>query len=152
MYFFIARRLFCLLRLCEFFRASCFMLVLLVPRDIPAGCLRMRVLHGEGFFVDPQGDSVTLSPLAPLVSLWPLVPLVCRFYFGPDIRSAHARIPGKLYRERYGSQAGQFVSLSGPDKARMYKKIWFRWTVLQRRKRCYPTPRPLQPDSRPWWS
>jgi hypothetical protein len=32
-YFLIARRLFCLLRLCEFFRASCFMLILLVRRD-----------------------------------------------------------------------------------------------------------------------
>src|SRR5262245_50236702 len=30
MYFLIARRLFCLLRLCQFFRASCFTLVLLV--------------------------------------------------------------------------------------------------------------------------
>jgi hypothetical protein len=29
LYFFKARRLFCLLRLCEFFRASCFMLILL---------------------------------------------------------------------------------------------------------------------------
>jgi hypothetical protein len=33
LYFFKARRLFCLLRLCEFFRASCFMLILLVCRD-----------------------------------------------------------------------------------------------------------------------
>src|SRR5262249_43265627 len=32
MYFLIARRLFCLLRLCQFFRASCFTLVLLVRR------------------------------------------------------------------------------------------------------------------------
>ncbi len=47
MYFLIARRLFCLLRLYEFFRASCFMLILLVRRDKPAGCLRMRVPHGE---------------------------------------------------------------------------------------------------------
>jgi hypothetical protein len=30
LYFFKARRRFCLLRLCEFFRASCFMLILLV--------------------------------------------------------------------------------------------------------------------------
>ncbi len=42
MYFFIARRLFCLLRLYEFFRASCFMLIPLVRRDKPAGCLRMN--------------------------------------------------------------------------------------------------------------
>ena len=48
LYFFKARRLFCLLRLCEFFRASCFMLILLVRRDKPAGCLRMEVPHGEG--------------------------------------------------------------------------------------------------------
>jgi hypothetical protein len=51
MYFFKARRLFCLLRLCEFFRASCFMLILLVRRDKPAGCFadessaRRRVSH-----------------------------------------------------------------------------------------------------------
>ena len=32
-YFFIARRFFCLARLCKFFRASCFMIVLLVRRD-----------------------------------------------------------------------------------------------------------------------
>ena len=32
MYFLIASRLFCLLRLCQFFRASCFTLVLLVRR------------------------------------------------------------------------------------------------------------------------
>ena len=36
-YFFIARRFFCLLRLCKFFRASCFMLILLVP-DKPDVC------------------------------------------------------------------------------------------------------------------
>jgi len=42
-YFFITRRFFCLLRLYEFFRASCFMLLLLVRRDRPAGCLRMGV-------------------------------------------------------------------------------------------------------------
>jgi hypothetical protein len=47
MYFLIARRLFCLLRLCEFLRASCFMLILLVRRGNPAGCLRMRIPHGE---------------------------------------------------------------------------------------------------------
>jgi hypothetical protein len=47
MYFLIARRFFCLLRLCLFFRASCFfMLILLVRRDKPAGCLRMGVPHG----------------------------------------------------------------------------------------------------------
>ena len=46
-YFFIARRFFCLLRLCEFFRASCFMLILLVRQDKPAGCLRMGVPHGQ---------------------------------------------------------------------------------------------------------
>src|SRR5437773_10919038 len=39
-YFLIARRLFCLLRLCRFFRASSFMLILLVRGDKPAGCLR----------------------------------------------------------------------------------------------------------------
>src|SRR5437016_287690 len=39
LYFFKARRLFCFLRLCEFFRASCFMLILLVCRDKPAGCV-----------------------------------------------------------------------------------------------------------------
>ena len=33
MYFFKARRFFCLLRLWEFFRASCFMLILLVRRN-----------------------------------------------------------------------------------------------------------------------
>jgi len=48
MYVLIARRLFCLLRLCQFFRASCFMLILLVRRDKPAGYLRMGVPHGEG--------------------------------------------------------------------------------------------------------
>jgi hypothetical protein len=37
MYFFKARRRFCLRRLYEFFRASCFMLILLVRRDKPAG-------------------------------------------------------------------------------------------------------------------
>jgi hypothetical protein len=47
-YFLIARRLFCLLRLCEFFRASCFMIILLVRGNKPAGCLRMGVPHGEG--------------------------------------------------------------------------------------------------------
>ena len=48
MYFLIAMRLFCLLRLCQFFRASCFMVILLVRRDKPAGCLRMGVPHGGG--------------------------------------------------------------------------------------------------------
>ena len=33
MYFLISRRLFCFLRRCQFFRASCFMLILLVRRD-----------------------------------------------------------------------------------------------------------------------
>jgi hypothetical protein len=47
MYFLIARRLFFLLRLCQFFRASCFILILLVRRDKPACCLRMGVPHGE---------------------------------------------------------------------------------------------------------
>jgi len=47
MYFLKARRFFCLLRLCKFFRASCFMLVFLARRDKPAGCLRMWVPHGE---------------------------------------------------------------------------------------------------------
>jgi hypothetical protein len=37
MYFFKARRLFCLLRLCRFFRASSFMLILLVRRDKRSG-------------------------------------------------------------------------------------------------------------------
>jgi hypothetical protein len=37
-YFFKARRRFCLLRLYEFFRASCFMLILLVRQIKPAGC------------------------------------------------------------------------------------------------------------------
>jgi len=51
MYFFIARRLFCFSRLCKFLRASCFMLILLVHRDKPAGYLRrgssarLRVSH-----------------------------------------------------------------------------------------------------------
>jgi hypothetical protein len=69
---------------------------------------------------DLRCNNLTLSRLDPLVSLWLLVPLVCRFYFGPDIRSAHGRIPGKLCRERYGSQAGRFVSLSGPDKSTIH--------------------------------
>ena len=37
MYFLIARRLFCLLRLCRFFRASSFMLILLVRGDKRSG-------------------------------------------------------------------------------------------------------------------
>jgi hypothetical protein len=49
MYFFMARRFFCLLRLCKFFRASCFMLILLVRRDKPAGCLRMRMPLRDGY-------------------------------------------------------------------------------------------------------
>ena len=48
MYFFIARRLLFLLRFCQFFRASYFLLILLVRRDEPAGCLRMGVPHGQG--------------------------------------------------------------------------------------------------------
>jgi len=48
MYFFIARRLFCLLRLCRFFRASSFMLILLVRGDKPAVVCGMGVPHGEG--------------------------------------------------------------------------------------------------------
>jgi hypothetical protein len=36
MYFLMARRLFCLLRLRQFFRASCFMLILLARRYKPA--------------------------------------------------------------------------------------------------------------------
>lgn len=63
---------------------------------------------------------LTLSPLYPLVSLWLLVPLACRFYFGPEIRSAHGRIPGKLCRGRYGPQAGRCVSLSGPGRCSIH--------------------------------
>jgi hypothetical protein len=48
MYFLKARRLFCRLRLCEFFRASCFMLILLVRRDKPAGCLPMEFRPAKG--------------------------------------------------------------------------------------------------------
>ncbi len=54
LYFLKARRLFCFLRLCEFFRASCFMLILLVCRDKPAGCAAdgnsasRRVRHPRG--------------------------------------------------------------------------------------------------------
>ena len=33
-----------------------------------------------------------------LKTRWLLVPLACRFYFGPDIQSAHGRIPDKLCR------------------------------------------------------
>ena len=40
-------------------------------------------------------NTLTLSQLDPLVFPWLLVPLACRFYFGPYIRSAHGRIPGK---------------------------------------------------------
>ncbi len=47
MYFLIARRLLFFLRLCESFRASCFMLILLARRDKPAGCLQTGVPHGE---------------------------------------------------------------------------------------------------------
>ena len=46
MYFLIARRLLFLLRFCQFFRASCFMPILLARRDKPAGYLRMGVPHG----------------------------------------------------------------------------------------------------------
>ncbi len=48
MYFLIARRFFCLWRLCRFFRASCFMLFSLcagINRRV--GCLRMGVPHRE---------------------------------------------------------------------------------------------------------
>ena len=48
MYFFKARRFFCLLRLYEFFRASCFMLILLVRRDNPAGCVGWEFRDGLG--------------------------------------------------------------------------------------------------------
>jgi hypothetical protein len=48
MYFFMARRFFCLLRLCKFLRASCFILFLLVRRDKPAGCLRMGMPLRDG--------------------------------------------------------------------------------------------------------
>jgi hypothetical protein len=61
MYFFIARRLFFLLRLYEFFRASCFMLILLVRRDKPAGCLRMGVPYGEGLAATPDWSHAWLS-------------------------------------------------------------------------------------------
>ena len=47
MYFLIARRLLFFLRLCESFRASCFMLFLLARRDKPAGCLQTGVPHRE---------------------------------------------------------------------------------------------------------
>jgi hypothetical protein len=47
MYFLMARRLFCLLRLCEFFRASCFMLILLVRRYKPVGYFASRKLSSE---------------------------------------------------------------------------------------------------------
>jgi hypothetical protein len=46
MYFFIVRRRSLRLRLCRFFRASCFMLILLVRRDKPAVSLRMGILYG----------------------------------------------------------------------------------------------------------
>ena len=46
MYFLIARRLLFLLRFCQSFRASCFMLILLARRDKPAGCLRTGVPPG----------------------------------------------------------------------------------------------------------
>jgi hypothetical protein len=45
MYFFKARRLFCLLRLCEFFRASCFMVILLVRSQ---SALELAAQEGGG--------------------------------------------------------------------------------------------------------
>ena len=47
-YFFMARRFFCLLRLCKFFRASCFMLILLVRRDKPAVVCGWEFRSGKG--------------------------------------------------------------------------------------------------------
>ena len=48
LYFFIARRFFCLLRLCEFFRASCFMRILLAlpgqTGELFAECFRIVTL------------------------------------------------------------------------------------------------------------
>jgi hypothetical protein len=61
MYFLIARRFFCLLRLCEFFRASCFMLILLVRRDKPAGCVRMNVPDGEGLATSAGLESCAVA-------------------------------------------------------------------------------------------
>jgi hypothetical protein len=43
MNFLIARRRFCFLRLCRFFRAFSFMPILLMRREKPAGCLGMGV-------------------------------------------------------------------------------------------------------------
>jgi hypothetical protein len=56
-YFFKARRLFCRLRLCEFFRASCFMLILLVRRDKPAGVCGSEFRYGEGLATDAGLES-----------------------------------------------------------------------------------------------
>ena len=53
MYFLIARRLLFLLRFRQFFRASCFMPILLVRRNKPAGCLRMGVLTSATKFTPP---------------------------------------------------------------------------------------------------
>ena len=81
--------------------------------------LHYRQLHfscGIDALKESRRNTLTLSPRDPLVSLWLLVPLACRFYFGPDSRFAHGRIPGKLCRGRYGSRGGRFVSLSGPGR------------------------------------
>jgi len=84
--------------------------------------LRIHVSSGIDAFdrKELRCNTLTLSPLDPLVSLWLLVPLACRFYFGPVILSAHSRIPGKLCRGRYGSQASRFVSLSGPGRSSIH--------------------------------
>ena len=55
-----------------------------------------------------------------LKTRWLLVPLACRFYFGPDIQSAHGRIPDKLCRGRYGFQAGRCVPLFGPGRSSIH--------------------------------
>src|ERR671924_1288966 len=61
-YFFIARRFSFLLRLCRFFLASCFMLILLVRRHKPAGC-----------FADRGSPQLRVShPRASLSHAWPV--------------------------------------------------------------------------------
>src|SRR5437879_5657532 len=94
----------------------------IVARILLKSPARCKVLWSESLGVrkELRCHTLTLSPLDPLVSLWLLVPLACRFYFGPDIRFAHARIPGKLCTGRYGSQAGRFVSLSGPGRSSIH--------------------------------
>jgi len=82
-----------------------------------------------------------MSPLDPLVSLWLLVPVVYRFYFGPDIRFAHSRIPGKLCRGRYGSQANRFVLLSGPGRSSIHTvriSQAFRYLTLTTHQKIQP--------------